>query len=65
MTGAALLTRTTAGSRIRLRRRVLLYACCGLVAVFVLLTVALTTGEMGMPAGTALRALVGLGDSGA
>uniref|UniRef100_A0AAU1ZTE6 Iron ABC transporter permease n=1 Tax=Streptomyces sp. NBC_00093 TaxID=2975649 RepID=A0AAU1ZTE6_9ACTN len=64
MTSAAPFARTTSNSRLLLRRRVLLYAACGLVALFVLLTVALTTGEMGMPAGIALRALVGLGDSG-
>lgn len=51
-------------SRIRMRRRVLVFAAAALVALFVLLTVSLTTGEMPMPAGTALRALVGLGDSG-
>ena len=51
-------------SRIRMRRHVLMFAAAGLVALFVLLTVSLTTGEMPMPAGTALRALVGLGDSG-
>jgi iron complex transport system permease protein len=47
-----------------LRTRVLLFAASGLLALFVLLTVSLTTGEMRIPAVTALRALVGLGDSG-
>ncbi|MET8978441.1 iron ABC transporter permease [Streptomyces sp. NPDC004539] len=46
------------------RRRVLLFAGTGLVTLLVLLTVSLTTGTMPIPAGTALRALVGLGDSG-
>lgn len=44
--------------------RVLVFAASGLVALFVLLTVSLTTGEMRIPAATALRALVGLGDAG-
>ncbi|GAQ53526.1 FecCD family ABC transporter permease [Streptomyces acidiscabies] len=46
------------------RRRVLLFAGTGLVALIVLLAVSLATGTMSIPAGTALRALVGLGDSG-
>ncbi|MFF4056340.1 FecCD family ABC transporter permease [Streptomyces sp. NPDC001668] len=41
-----------------------LYAGVGLVALFALLTLSLTTGQMSMPAPTALRALVGLGDAG-
>ena len=56
--------RVKSTSRARVRRRVLVFAASGLLALFVLLTVSLTTGEMSMPAGTALRALVGLGDSG-
>ncbi|GAV40894.1 FecCD family ABC transporter permease [Streptomyces acidiscabies] len=46
------------------RRRVLLFAGTGLVTLLVLLAVSLATGTMSIPAGTALRALVGLGDSG-
>ncbi|MFM9608970.1 iron ABC transporter permease [Streptomyces sp. V2] len=46
------------------RRRVLLLAGTGLATLLVLLTVSLTTGTMTIPAGTALRALVGLGDAG-
>ncbi|MEU6351430.1 iron ABC transporter permease [Streptomyces sp. NPDC047072] len=46
------------------RRKTLLYAGIGVAALFVLLTVSLTTGEMRIPATTALRALVGLGDPG-
>ena len=64
MTGAAVLPRTRSSSRTRVRRRVLLFTGSGLVALFVLLTVSLTVGEMPMSAGTALRALVGLGDAG-
>ncbi|NEB03571.1 iron ABC transporter permease [Streptomyces sp. SID13726] len=45
-------------------KRSLMYAGVGLVTLFVLLTVSLTTGEMSIPAPTALRALVGLGDPG-
>ncbi|GLP69427.1 iron-enterobactin transporter permease [Streptomyces sp. TUS-ST3] len=40
------------------------YAGVGLVTLCVLLTLSLTTGEMSIPATTALRALVGLGDAG-
>ena len=47
-----------------IRTRVALFAGGALVALFVLLTLSLTTGEMRIPAGTALRALVGLGDGG-
>lgn len=64
MTAAVATVRTKSASRSRVRRRVLVFAVSGLVALFVLLTVSLTTGEMRMPAGTALRALVGLGDPG-
>lgn len=46
------------------RTRVLVFAFLGLLTLFALLTVSLTTGEMRIPAGTALRALVGLGDGG-
>ncbi|WP_416968945.1 FecCD family ABC transporter permease [Streptomyces sp. 4F14] len=46
------------------RSRVLLFAGTGLATLLVLLTISLTTGTMSIPAGTALRALVGLGDSG-
>ncbi|MFJ8330583.1 FecCD family ABC transporter permease [Streptomyces sp. NPDC094437] len=46
------------------RTRVLVYAGCALAVLCVLLTVALTTGEMRLPAATALRALIGLGDPG-
>lgn len=56
--------RANSTSRARVRRRVLMFAASGLIVLFVLLTVSLTTGEIPMPAGTALRALVGLGDSG-
>jgi iron-siderophore transport system permease protein len=48
----------------RTRRRVLVFGVCGLAALFVLLTVSLATGEMRIPAATALRALVGAGDPG-
>ena len=51
-------------NRAKTRTRVLLFAAVALAALFVLLTVSLTTGEMRIPAPTALRALVGLGDSG-
>lgn len=51
-------------SRARLRRRVLVFTATGTAVLFVLLTVSLTTGEMSIPATTALRALVGLGDPG-
>ncbi|MFG2550899.1 FecCD family ABC transporter permease [Streptomyces sp. NPDC048581] len=51
-------------ARARVRRRVLVFAVAGLLALFALLTVSLTTGEIPMPAGTALRALIGLGDPG-
>ncbi|WP_328877422.1 FecCD family ABC transporter permease [Streptomyces sp. NBC_00299] len=56
--------RTKSTSRAQDRRRVLLFAVSALALLFVLLTVSLTTGEMAMPAGTALRALAGLGDPG-
>ncbi|MFC8093337.1 FecCD family ABC transporter permease [Streptomyces sp. NPDC057301] len=56
--------RTKSTSRAQVRRRVLLFAVSALALLFVLLTVSLTTGEMPMPAGTALRALAGLGDPG-
>ncbi|HEY8978790.1 MAG TPA: iron chelate uptake ABC transporter family permease subunit, partial [Streptomyces sp.] len=46
------------------RGRVLLFAGLGLAALLTLLTLSLTTGTMAIPATTALRALVGLGDSG-
>lgn len=64
MSAAVLSVRTKSTSRARVRRRVLLFAGTGLALLFVLLTVSLTTGEMPMPAGTALRALIGLGDPG-
>ncbi|WP_329223163.1 iron ABC transporter permease [Streptomyces sp. NBC_01485] len=65
MTAASLLSVPKAATaRGRVRRRVLLFAVVGLAALCALLTVSLTTGEMSIPAGTALRALVGLGDSG-
>ncbi|MFE6617927.1 FecCD family ABC transporter permease [Streptomyces sp. NPDC057740] len=57
-------TKSPSPSGVRVRRRVLLFAATGLALLFVLLTVSLTIGEMPMPAGTALRALVGLGDPG-
>ncbi|MEU9052206.1 iron ABC transporter permease [Streptomyces sp. NPDC048384] len=56
--------RTKPTSRAQVRRRVLLFAVSALALLFVLLIVSLTTGEMPMPAGTALRALAGLGDPG-
>ncbi|WP_406412071.1 FecCD family ABC transporter permease [Streptomyces sp. NBC_01614] len=56
--------RTKSTSRARIRRRVLLFAVSAPALLFALLTVSLTTGEMPMPAGTALRALAGLGDPG-
>ncbi|EKX64330.1 FecCD family ABC transporter permease [Streptomyces ipomoeae] len=46
------------------RGRLLAYGATGLLALLVLLTVSVSTGEMGMPASVALRALVGLGDPG-
>lgn len=64
MTGAVLSVRTRSTSRARGHRRVLVFAAVGLGTLFVLLTVSLTTGEMPMPAGTALRALAGFGDPG-
>ncbi|NUR42597.1 MAG: iron ABC transporter permease [Streptomyces sp.] len=47
-----------------IRTRVAVFAGGALIALFALLTLSLTTGEMRIPAGTALRALVGLGDGG-
>ncbi|MFE5812563.1 FecCD family ABC transporter permease [Streptomyces sp. NPDC056479] len=64
MSVAVVSVRTKSPSRARVRRRVLLFTAAALVLLFVLLTVSLTTGEMPMSAGTALRALVGLGDPG-
>ncbi|GHH00275.1 FecCD family ABC transporter permease [Streptomyces lanatus] len=64
MSAAVVSVRTKSASRVRVRRRVLLFGAIGLVLLFVLLTLSLTTGEIPLPAGTALRALVGLGDSG-
>jgi iron complex transport system permease protein len=46
------------------RGRLLTYGATGLGVLLVLLTVSVSTGEMGMPASVALRALVGLGDPG-
>ncbi|MFF6785226.1 iron chelate uptake ABC transporter family permease subunit [Streptomyces sp. NPDC012510] len=46
------------------RGRLLAYGATGLLALLVLLTVSVSTGEMDLPASTALRALVGLGDAG-
>lgn len=46
------------------RARLLAYVTTGVLALLVLLTVSVSTGEMGMPATVALRALVGLGDPG-
>ncbi|OIK00875.1 iron-siderophore ABC transporter permease [Streptomyces sp. MUSC 14] len=64
MSTAAVALRTASTARARVRRRVLAFAAVGLVALFVLLTVSLTIGEVPMPAGTALRALAGFGDAG-
>ncbi|MFE6177272.1 FecCD family ABC transporter permease [Streptomyces sp. NPDC056464] len=64
MSVAVVSVRTKSPSRARVRRRVLLFTAAALVLLFVLLTVSLTAGEMPMSAGTALRALVGLGDPG-
>ncbi|QNP74519.1 iron ABC transporter permease [Streptomyces roseirectus] len=50
--------------QVRRRRRVLVLAGTGLALLVALLTFSLTTGTMAIPAGTALRALVGLGDPG-
>lgn len=60
------LTYTAVGGRAvsRTRRLVPAFAVSGLAALFVLLTVSLTMGTMRIPAATALRALVGLGDPG-
>lgn len=44
------------------RRRIALLACVGLAALLVLVTLALTTGQMPLSASVALRGLVGLGD---
>ncbi|GHI04000.1 iron-enterobactin transporter permease [Streptomyces cellostaticus] len=60
----AVSVRTTTASRVHVRRRVLVFAVVGLAALLVLLTVSLATGEMPIPALTALRALVGFGDAG-
>jgi iron complex transport system permease protein len=46
------------------RGRLLAYGTTGLLVLLVLLTVSVSTGEMGMPASVALRALAGLGDPG-
>jgi len=52
-------------SAVRARRRRTLLLCAALAAVLVLLTgVALSTGQVEMPFTDALRALVGLGDTG-
>ncbi|MER5255979.1 iron ABC transporter permease [Streptomyces sp. NPDC002855] len=50
------------GVRMRQRRRLALLACVGLTVLFVLVTLALTTGQMPLSASVALRGLVGLGD---
>lgn len=50
------------GARARRSRRLALLACCGIAALFALVTVALTTGQMPLSASVALRGLVGLGD---
>ncbi|GHE08094.1 FecCD family ABC transporter permease [Streptomyces alanosinicus] len=63
-TAAVASRRTASRARRRHRRRVLVLAGACLVALFALLTVSLTTGEMPMSAPTALRALLGLGDAG-
>ncbi|MFG2650544.1 FecCD family ABC transporter permease [Streptomyces sp. NPDC048436] len=52
------------GARTRQRRRLALLACCGVVALFVLVTLALTTGQLPLSPSVALRGLVGLGDPG-
>ncbi|MEV0321493.1 FecCD family ABC transporter permease [Streptomyces sp. NPDC050658] len=52
------------GVRARQTRRLVLLALCGLAALFVLVTLALTTGQMPLSASVALRGLVGLGDPG-
>ncbi|NEA71693.1 iron ABC transporter permease [Streptomyces sp. SID13588] len=45
-------------------RRTALLSVCAVAAILVLATTALTTGQIPMPPLTALRALIGLGDSG-
>lgn len=50
--------------RLPARGRLLAYGATGTAALLALLTVSVSTGEMGMPASVALRALVGLGDPG-
>ncbi|MEV6384166.1 iron chelate uptake ABC transporter family permease subunit [Streptomyces sp. NPDC051773] len=46
------------------RPRLLAYGATGLLALLALVTVAVSTGEMNMPASVALRALLGFGDPG-
>ncbi|MDX3779225.1 FecCD family ABC transporter permease [Streptomyces europaeiscabiei] len=46
------------------RARLLAYGTTGLLALLALLTISVSTGEMDMPAATALRALAGLGAPG-
>jgi iron complex transport system permease protein len=46
------------------RGRLLAYGATALGVLLVLLTVSVSTGEMGMPASVALRALIGIGDPG-
>lgn len=46
------------------RARLLAYGTTGLLALLALLTISVSTGEMDMPASTALRALAGLGAPG-
>lgn len=50
------------GARVRQRRRLALLACVGFAVLLVLVTLALTTGQMPLSASVALRGLVGLGD---
>lgn len=50
------------GARARQRRRLALFAGCALIVLFVLVTVAVTTGQMPMAPSVALRGLIGLGD---
>lgn len=50
------------GASVHRRRRIALLACVGLAALLVLVTLALTTGQMPLSASVALRGLVGLGD---
>ncbi|WP_371525691.1 iron ABC transporter permease [Streptomyces sp. NBC_01283] len=53
---------TPTRARVRQSRRLALLGICGLGILFALVTLALTTGQLPLPASVALRGLVGLGD---